>query len=137
MQKIIIRPSWLMVYAQTCFNQRGNISTLKGGPLKLVDKFLYLGRRVSSLKKYINSWLAKVWTANDRLSVLWKSNLTDKIKRSFFQGTVVSILLYGCTTWTLNLWRKGLTAITQKCCEQYETSTGGNTPLNSSCTANY
>ena len=30
-----------------------------------------------------------------------KSNLTDKIKRSFFQAAVVSILLYGCTTWTL------------------------------------
>ena len=25
-----------------CFNQRGNISTLKCGPLKLVDKFTYL-----------------------------------------------------------------------------------------------
>ena len=31
----------------------------------------------------------------------WKSNLTDKMKRSFFQAAVVSILLYGCTTWTL------------------------------------
>ena len=30
-----------------------------------------------------------------------KRNLTDKIKRSFFQAGVVSILLYGCTTWTL------------------------------------
>ena len=29
------------------------------------------------------------------------SNLTDKIKRSFFQAAVVSILLYWCTTWTL------------------------------------
>ena len=27
--------------------------------------------------------------------------MTDKIKRSFFQVAVVSILLYGCTTWTL------------------------------------
>ena len=27
--------------------------------------------------------------------------LTDKMKRSFFQPAVVSILLYGCTTWTL------------------------------------
>ena len=27
--------------------------------------------------------------------------LTDKMKRSFFQAEVVSILLYGCTTWTL------------------------------------
>ena len=37
----------------------------------------------------------------DRLSIIWKSNLTDKMKRSFFQAAVVSILLYGCTTWTL------------------------------------
>ena len=29
------------------------------------------------------------------------SNLTDKMKRSFSQAAVVSILLYGCTTWTL------------------------------------
>ena len=27
--------------------------------------------------------------------------LTDKMKRSFFQAAVVSILLYGCTTWML------------------------------------
>ena len=27
--------------------------------------------------------------------------MTDKMKRSFFQAVVVSILLYGCTTWTL------------------------------------
>ena len=30
-----------------------------------------------------------------------KSDLIDKMKRSFFQAAVVSILLYGCTTWTL------------------------------------
>ena len=30
-----------------------------------------------------------------------KSDLTDKMKRSFFQTAVTSILLYGCTTWTL------------------------------------
>ena len=40
-------------------------------------------------------------TATGRLSVIWKSNLTNKIKRSFFQAAVVSKLLYGCTTWTL------------------------------------
>ena len=33
--------------------------------------------------------------------IIWKSDLTDKMKRSFFQAEVVSILLYGCTTWTL------------------------------------
>ena len=45
--------------------------------------------------------LTKTWTAIDKLSIIWKSDLTDKIKHSFFQAVVVSILLYGCTTWTL------------------------------------
>ena len=49
----------------------------------------------------INKRLAKTWTAIDRLSVIWKSDLTHKIKRGFFQEAVVSILLYGCTIWTL------------------------------------
>ena len=35
------------------------------------------------------------------LSIIRKSNLTDKMKCSFFQAAVVSILLHGCTTWTL------------------------------------
>ena len=43
----------------------------------------------------------EAWTAIDRLSIIWKSDLTDKMKRSFFQVAVVSILLYGCPTWTL------------------------------------
>ena len=84
-----------------CFNQTGDISTLNGSSLKLVDKFTYLGNSVSSTETDINTWLAKTWTANDSLSVIWKSDLTDKMKRSFFQVAVVSILLYGCTTWTL------------------------------------
>ena len=84
-----------------CFNQRGDISTLNGGPLKLLDKFTFLGSSVSSTETDINMRLAKAWTAIHSLSVLWKSDLTDKIKRSFFQTTVVSILLYGCTTCTL------------------------------------
>ena len=43
----------------------------------------------------------KAWTAINRLSIIWKSDLIDKMKRSFFQAAVTSILLYGCTTWTL------------------------------------
>ena len=38
---------------------------------------------------------------DNRVSIIWKSDLADKIKRSFFQAVVTSILLYGCTTWTL------------------------------------
>ena len=84
-----------------CFNQRGDISTLNDSALKLVDKFTYLGSSVSSTEKDINTRLAKAWTAIGSLSVIWKSDLTNKIKCSFFQAAVVSILLYGSTTWTL------------------------------------
>ena len=84
-----------------CFNQTGDISTQGGSFLKLVDKFTYLGISVSSTEADIDTRLTKAWTAIDKLSVIWKSDLSDKMKRSFFQVAVVSILLYGCTTWTL------------------------------------
>ena len=83
-----------------CFNQKGDISTLNSGSLKLVDKSAYLGCIVSSAENDINIHLAKTWTAIDKLWIIWKSNLSDKIKRNFFQAAVVSILLHGCTTWT-------------------------------------
>ena len=82
-----------------CFNQRVDISTLIGGPLKSVDMFTNLGSSVSSTENDINSRLA--WTAINRLPVIWKSDLYNKIKRNFFQPAVVSILLHGCTTWIL------------------------------------
>ena len=70
-----------------CYNKTGDI--------------IYLGSSVSSTEKDIDMRLTKAWTAIDWLSIIWKSDLTDKMKRSFFQAAVVSILLYGCTTWTL------------------------------------
>ena len=84
-----------------CYNQTGDISTLDGTSPKLVDKFIYLGSSVSSTEKDIDTRLTKAWAAIDRLSIKWKSNLTDKMKRSLFQAAVVLILLQGCTTWTL------------------------------------
>ena len=84
-----------------CYNQTGDTSTLGGTPLKLIDKFTYLGSSVESTEKDIDTRLMKAWTAINRLSIIWKSDLTDKMKRSFSQAAVVSILLYGCTTWTL------------------------------------
>ena len=84
-----------------CFNQAGDISTQDGTSLKLVDKCTYLGSSVSSTEKDIDTRLTKAWTAIDQLSIIWKSDLTDKMKRSFFQAAVVLILLYWCTTWKL------------------------------------
>ena len=67
------------------YNQTGDISTPEGTPLKLVDKFTYLRSSVESTEKDIETRLKKAWTAINRL----------------FQAAVTSILLYGCTTWTL------------------------------------
>ena len=77
----------------------GPFTTLDGASLRLVGNFTYLGSSVSSTEN--DTRLTKAWTAIDRLSIIWKSDLTDKMKHSFFQAAVVSILLYGCTTWTL------------------------------------
>ena len=113
-----------------CFNQTGDISILSRSSLKLVDKFAYLGSSVSSTEKDINTRLTKAWAAIDKLSVIWKSDLTNKMKRSFFQAAAVSILLYGCTTWTLtkrlekNLdgnYTRMLRAILNQCGRQHPT----------------
>ena len=62
-------------------------STLNSSSLNLVDKFTYLGSSVSSTEKGINMRLAKAYIAIDWLSVIRKSDLTDKIKYSFFPSS--------------------------------------------------
>ena len=89
-----------------CYNQTGDISPQDGTPLKLVNKFTYLGSSVASTEKDIDTRLTKAWTAINRLSIIWKSDLIDKMKRSFFLAAVASILLYGCTAWTLTKRRE-------------------------------
>ena len=53
-----------------CFNQTGDISTLEGTSLKLVDNFTYLESSVSSTEKDIDTWLTKAWRAIDKLSII-------------------------------------------------------------------
>ena len=70
------------------FNQDRNISSLNNKLLKSVDQYIYLRSNIS-------------WTTIDRLPTTWKSDTSDIIKTEFFQAVDVSILLYGCTTWTV------------------------------------
>ena len=110
------------------------ISTLYGRSLKLVDKFTYLGSSILSTENDINTRLAKAWTVIDRRSVIWKSNISDEIKHSVSQAAIMSMLFYGCITWTMtkHMEKKNLTAIAQ---ELYWTNLEGSTPQKSSCTA--
>ena len=48
-----------------CYNQTGDIT-----PLKLVNKFTYLGSSVSSTEKDIDTRLTKALTAIDKLSII-------------------------------------------------------------------
>ena len=113
-----------------CYYQTGNITTLDGASLKLVDKFTYLGSSVSSTEKDIDTRLTKAWTAIDRLSIIWKSDLTYKMKRNFFQAAVVSILLYRCTTRTLTKrLKKKLDGNYTRMLRAILNNPGDNTPL--------
>ena len=86
-----------------CSYQKGSLRvTLDyGRQLYFYLLFTYQGSSVASTEKDIDTKLTKAWTAINRLSIILKSDLTDKMKRSFFQAAVALILLYGCTTWTL------------------------------------
>ena len=77
-----------------------------------------------------NTLLAKAGTAIGRISIILKSDLTDKMKCSLFQVAVVSILQYGCTTWTITKriekkfdgnYIRMLRAILNKSCRQHPT----------------
>ena len=110
-----------------CFNKKSDFSTLNSGSLKLVDKFNYLGNSISSAENDINTWLVKALTAIDRLSVIWKSDLSNKIKHSFSKQRLCQYYYidapHGC--W-LSIWRKSLMAIAQDCYELYWTNPGSN-----------
>ena len=110
-----------------CFNHTGDTPTLNGCTLKLVEN---LGSSVLSTEIDIDTRLAKAWTAIDRLSVVWNSDLIDKMKRSFFRAGVTLILLHGCFTWTLTKrmekkldgnYTKMLRAILNKSWRQHQT----------------
>ena len=63
-----------------CFYQKWDICNLNGSSLKLVDKFTYLVSSVSFIESDVNMRLVKEWIAIDRLSIIWKFNLSDELK---------------------------------------------------------
>ena len=87
-RKFVFLPSYLRL---------NTTSTLSSKPLKLVDRFTYFGSNISSTESD-NIYLGKKWITIDRLLIIWKSDIYDKMKLHFFQALAVSVLLYGCTT---------------------------------------
>ena len=77
-------------------------------------------------------WLAKAWTAIDRLLVIpdWLNEVLIHLSSGHVD---TAIWMHHMDANKL----KSLTAITQECCEQYWTSPGDSTLQSSSCTATY
>ena len=109
--KLVSKPGWLYVrlICYPCVSEGNFFVFLFTYTLSAIWNAQLLRRVIAfhllhvceSTEKDIKTRLTKAWTAINRLSTIWKSDLTDKMKRSFFQAAVTSILLYGCTTWTL------------------------------------
>ena len=81
-----------------CFNEKGDVSSLNGRSLKLVDKFTYLGSSVSSTEKDINMQLAKTSIGYQSYgSQTW----LIKWNAIFTKQQSCRYCIYRCTTWTL------------------------------------
>ena len=64
------------------FNQDVTVSSLNGNPLKSVDQIIYLGSNISSTEIWVNPRTGKTWNAFDRLTIIEKSDLPNKIDSS-------------------------------------------------------
>ena len=85
------------------FNQEEDkiIVARDGREIKVVFDFKYLGCYVDNSAQDIKVRKALAWSACHKMQKIWKSSLPKKIKIRLFTATVESILLYGCSTWTL------------------------------------
>ena len=106
-----------------CFNQKGDIYTVNGGSHKLVDKFTYLNSSISSTENDINIHHMKACTATNRLSIMQKFDLSDKVGFLPSSGCVNST-----TTWMLSILSKSSMGTAQECYEPYWTNPGNNIP---------
>ena len=70
---------------------------LSDKPLKLVDLFIFFGNNISSSENDAKVRLAKASTTIVWLTILWKSVLSEKIRRGFFQTVTMLVLMYSCT----------------------------------------
>ena len=61
---------------------------------KQVLDFKYLGSYITSTEHDVNIRLGKAWSALNQMDKIWKSNLSDNLKRNFFRATVESVLVY-------------------------------------------
>ena len=79
------------------------IKTLDGTQLEVVKDFKYLGSWVASTERDMKIRQAQAWQALHKLKKIWRSSLSDQLKRRLFVATAESVLLYGSEAWTLTV----------------------------------
>ena len=120
---VLIYYSWILCMSSTSsyitpelyfqFRKRGNVTRHYTGFRSI------RGRRLFFLFTKFH-----IWTAIYRLTAI--SDLSNKIERQFFQIVAVSVLLYGCTTWTLTkrLEKKARLELHKNCGMLFWTNSG-------------
>ena len=78
----------------------GQICSLDGTEIELVDDFKYLGSYTNT-DNDMKSRIGQAWGAINSLDKVWKSTIKKHTKTKVFKATVESILLYGAESWAL------------------------------------
>ena len=77
---------------------------MDGEKLEEVSSLKYLGATLTkdgTCKTEICIQIATATAVMARLTRVWKSNISFQTKFKLYKSLVISILLYGCETWTL------------------------------------
>ena len=90
------------------------IETLNGTQLEVVKDFKYLGSWVASTERDMKIRRAQAWQALHKLKKIWRSGLSDQLKRRLFVATAESVLLYG-SGHSLSSRSRVMTGCTQEC----------------------
>ena len=79
--------------------------TMNGESLEEVSNFKYLGATLAkdgTSTTEIRKRIATATAAMAKLTRVWKSNISFHTKHKLYKTLVISVLLYGCETWTLH-----------------------------------
>lgn len=77
------------------------IHTRDGSVIEMQEDFKYLGSYMDTTTD-VKHRIASAWTATKKLFRIWKSQISQALKRKFFMCMIMPILLYGCESWALD-----------------------------------
>ena len=89
---------------QASSNLGGSGVHLSGVELARVDNFRYLGSMMKSTTSDFEYKRGLAWSAFRDMERIWKAEHLDlALKLRIFQASLLSVLLYGCESWIINV----------------------------------